>query len=752
MQGNNFFNNGLLQPKKPPIGQEQQKMTRYHQLRLVFGLVGVLLYPFAILGSIPLLIGLAVDKRDKAANVFDMDYESFLKRNSIVFLSFSAVLFVINVFAFILWIPRGYLSAYLLFPLNLLHTALRFNWETIVALLIGSSGMGAIFLVFSSFVAKRKVISKEDERKKITESKAYKDREKNKFEESQRFTDEQEEAYEEAVETVDIDKYKELSNQLLLGTSEFGLPYIINFSEFNQHVLVPATTGSGKTTLLQLLVQHAVKFNFPVILIDGKGARDTLESMREIAKFYDKEVHAFTDDGDMRYNPVEHGNDISIRDKLVSLAETESVFYSGAAKALLQVTIQLLDEFKGAKVTLSGDTRTTETVERSLPFVQRFLLPRNVLHLFADAILPNNPKLFEIEVEKKIQKPKKKSVKEGSEIPPDSDLDKEEKEEDSQIKNSKFRNISQLGIAQKETETIVLNPETLDLDSYYLLLKRNLRYLPTDKETGENIKQKLFERLFIRYEHKDSPFYLYATSEALQTNINMLLDSELGKLFDTKNAKNVLDVQEIVNQRKLVYVSFNGLIYKEYIRTLAQMLVGDVNYFASEMYRKNVKREVLVIFDEPASYLNETFIDMVNKGRGAGVYGIFTPQTMADIAKLGDKLMEQLVGNVNTLFIGKTNEKGEAEYWSETMGTYQDIDVTSVTEQEDGYSDVGKSDWSGDRGTKRNVDRFKISPNKIKELRTGEFIIYRTAENVNLPPQKVYVRNALEWLQKSNSK
>lgn len=230
---------------------------------------------------------------------------------------------------------------------------------------------------------------------------------KNKFEESQRFTDEQEEAYEEAVETVDIDKYKELSNQLLLGTSEFGLPYIINFSEFNQHVLVPATTGSGKTTLLQLLVQHAVKFNFPVILIDGKGARDTLESMREIAKFYDKEVHAFTDDGDMRYNPVEHGNDISIRDKLVSLAETESVFYSGAAKALLQVTIQLLDEFKGAKVTLSGDTRTTETVERSLPFVQRFLLPRNVLHLFADAILPNNPKLFEIEVEKKIQKPKK---------------------------------------------------------------------------------------------------------------------------------------------------------------------------------------------------------------------------------------------------------------------------------------------------------------------------------------------------------
>ena len=61
--------------------------------------------------------------------------------------------------------------------------------------------------------------------------------------------------------------------------------------------------------------------------------------------------------------------------------------------------------------------------------------------------------------------------------------------------------------------------------------------MPTDKETGENIKQKLFERLFIRYEHKDSPFYLYATSEALQTNINMLLDSELGKYLILKTQK-----------------------------------------------------------------------------------------------------------------------------------------------------------------------------------------------------------------------
>ena len=125
---------------------------------------------------------------------------------------------------------------------------------------------------------------------------------------------------------------------------------------------------------------------------------------------------------------------------------------------------------------------------------------------------------------------------------------------------------------------------------------------------------------------------------------------------------------------------------------------------------------------------------------------------MADIAKLGDKLDEQLVGNVNTLIIGKVNGTTEPEYWSNSIGTYEDIEVTSMIEQEDGYSDVGKADWTGERGTKRNVDRFKVNPNALKALRTGEFIVYRTAMDVDIPPQKVYVRNALKWLQENKSK
>lgn len=673
--------------------------SKYHQLLMIFSFIGLACYPFAIVGVLPLFLVRYIDKKDKMNHIHDVDYESFLKRSNFLFMVLAATFLLINLICFILWVPRAYLSAYLLFPLNMIPNNLTFSYRTVIALILGGLGMGSLFIALASFIDKRKVVSKEEEREKIYGSKAYQKRHQDKFVESQRFTKEYNRRYQQAIKKNDQLALQKLENEFLLGIDEFGLPAMMEFDEMNQHVLIPATTGSGKTTLLQLFVEHASKFDIPLILIDGKGAIETYENMQKMASRFGKDVKAFTDQGDMCFNPVKNGNDISVRDKLSSFAETESIYYTAASKALLQITTQLLDLFQDS-----------HQLERSLPYMQKYLLPRNVLKLFADLILQKNSLLFtSIESNKKAEK---------------STMNQLEKELMSTI------------ASEPDTEEERIDPETCSLLTFYQAIKKNQAYLSTEE-------QLLFERLFVRYEHKESPLYLYETSEALQTNINMLLDSELGRLFDTKDTDNILDVGEISRKGELVYVSLNGLIYEEFIRTLAQMVVGEVNYYASEMYRRNAKKKFLVIFDEPASYLNKSFIDLVNKGRGAGVYGIFTPQTMADIDAIGGKLKQQLIGNVNTYIIGKTNEKDEISYWAEMLGTYSDIDVTEVTEQEEGYADFGKTDWIGSKGTKRNVDRFKFHPNRIRELRTGEFVVYRTAKNVHEAPRAVYIRNPL---------
>lgn len=731
MQQDPFLNGLFPSGNKNKAPDKSPPMSKYRKLLMIVAIIGFVLYPFVITGLIPLLIIQSLDKKEQQEHVYDLDFVSLLKRYNNHFFVASFIMAIVNVALFILVIPRGYLSCYLLFPLNNFDHYLYFGPQTIVALVVGGLGMGCLLVAYSGFVAKRKVYSKDAKQKQIIESKEYKARLKNKFKESQKFVDEYENEYQLAIVIKDVairnERLAELAKLILLGTDEYGLPYVIGFAELNQHALLPATTGGGKTTVLQIFIEHALKYNIPVLLIDGKGARDTLEAMQDIAAKYNREVRAFTDTGDMRYNPIQNGNDIAIRDKISNLAETESIFYTGAAKALLQLTVQLLDEFS-----------KTYDIERSMPFMQKYFIPKNVLELFADRLSERDPDFYKVEI--KVDGASKKAKKKDS-----SESKSAEEKPNKKKSNSKFSKFEETEAKRENTKTIILDPKKLTLEGYYTLIKDHIDLMNEEEHT-------LFERLFLRYEHKENPFYLYVTSEALQTNINMLLDSELGKLFDTKGSQNVLDISEIARNGQVVYVSLNGLRYKEFIKTLAQMIVGDINSFAADLYDKKERIDILTIYDEPASYLNSSFIDTVNKGRGAGIHAIYAPQTMADIEKLGDKLKEQLVGNVNTLIIGKTNEKEEVNYWSEMLGTYEDIEVTDVVNQEEGFADAGSVSWQGEKGTQRTVDRFKFHPNRIRNLRRGEFVVYRTAMDIHEPPRAVYMRNPVEYHKQDKKK
>ena len=421
----------------------------------------------------------------------------------------------------------------------------------------------------------------------------------------------------------------------------------------------------------------------------------------------------FTDTGDISYNPLKYGNSIEIRDKLVSLAETESIFYSGANKQLLMGTTQLLDVFN---------------IERDLENMSDYFSPRKVLLLFINELLLIYPDLLVFEVEESPKNKSKKSVKKEVEVV--------EKAEVKESASSKYDQIEDDGVATEVVETITANPETMKLEDMYWVISNKKKRL-------KKSSLRMFEQLFARYEHKDNPFYLYATAESLQTNFYMLLDSELSHLFDTKTNKNELDLMEATRKNEIIYVALDGLIYTEYIHTLAQFMIADINHLASERYEITEDFPFVVLFDEPSAYLSDKFIDTVNKTRGAGVHALFAPQTLADIEAIDPILLKQLIGNTNTYIVGQTNEKSEIDYWSELFGSYDDIEITSVTQQEAGFSDVNKTDWTGEKGTKRDVENFIVHPNNIKELRTGEFYILRKGNNTHEPIRKVYMRKPI---------
>ncbi|EPE2272446.1 hypothetical protein ACSG6T_000259 [Enterococcus faecalis] len=661
-----------------PQKQDKKEANPLIVLTMIIGLIG---YPYILVGSLFYFYLLYKDKAERMEyEPEDPNFQSLIVRNFKFWLIIVGLLTVINPLLFIGGLMDGFLSCYLPF------TTVSFNAQTLLALPMGVA-WGVFFLLsIHAFVAGRRVEGIEEKQRKVQSSTAYQERRENRFEEAAAENRELETNFREAKKRNLTIKLEEGKQQISLGIDEYGKPNYIRFVELFQHVLLSGTTGSGKTTALMIFVEHACKYDLPLVFLDGKGARETLADIESIAARYGKTVKVLSELDRLRYNPVKHGNSVAIRDRLVTLARSESSFYTANAQTLLMNTIQLLDTFE---------------IARTLHNVRKYINVGQVLSLFEESLglTQETPSI----------------VGEQEDLFAGSGF--VEKSEEVQ-KTAKKR---------RKKETLI--------ETRFTKIKQQKEKLTPDH-------RRLFIQLMEEYEYEKEGFmYLYKSSEMLRVNLSMLLDSELGYLFDTTDpAAEELDFLEVNKKKEIVFITLNGLVYDQYISMLGHFVISELNFMASEKYANFDKSEFLLIGDEPQSYLTKNAISSVNKGRGAGLGCIFSPQTPQDIEDKEEGMLELLIGSVNTYMIGQINSGVQIDYLAKLAGTYEDIEKTSMIEQQAGLYDIGKKDFLAQRGTVRDVERYYLDPKRIRALRKGEYYVYRKADSINERPKVVYMR------------
>ncbi|MHC5250361.1 P-loop NTPase family protein [Enterococcus sp. LJL90] len=602
----------LNQNQKKQSDTPPKKLTLYQQIVRVLLVIGVFFYPFFIVGGCLFSVFRIVVKVLDKQHTGEFEYIPILKRHTASWILAAVIGFIVNCFLFVFVWPRGYLSGYLFFPLNLFDTVITFTPQTVYALLAGGLGVACIMGAFVSFKENRKVVSKEKELNEIRESKDYKQRRADRFAINEALTKEYNRNYDQYIRLHAKEKLATMRENVFLGVDEFGNPQYVSLKELNQHMLLNATTGAGKTTILKLIITHCAMFHIPCLYINGKGDKEMEEIMMDIAQRYDRPMKALTDHNNLRYNVVKHGNSVAVRDRLSIIAETESIFYTGNNKALLMGTIQLIDVF---------------SIKRTLPNIMTYLEPQHVLTLFWQAIQHNS-------------------------------FTSQRQEE--HILVNRFDDDT---LAVNSTQDNGTMPADLD-ELYAEVAKHSSELTPP--------QGKLFRQLFQRYEVKDSGYlYLYKTVEALQISIGLLLDSEIGYLFDTEE-ENVeeLDLYDDTNNNYLLYVSLDGLVYQEYISKLAHFVTSDINYMASKRFQTNITDTFFVLFDEPSTYLSPLFIDTLNKTRHVGIHCIVSPQSLGDIENIDPILLRRVIDNVNTFMAGQTNHPDYVEQLANLMGTW----------------------------------------------------------------------------------
>lgn len=265
------------------------------------------------------------------------------------------------------------------------------------------------------------------------------------------------------------------------------------------------------------------------------------------------------------------------------------------------------------------------------------------------------------------------------------------------------------------------------------------------KKRTKKVRSKQSERFYKRFFEdweatEEGELYLFENASVVRLAITSLLEKELGHLFREK--EDGLDLLEVSDKKEVLFISFDGSIYDKYIKTIARFIIYDLNFLVSYRNRRKMKEEpMLSVYDEFSVYANDKIVDTVNKSRSAGFHCIIATQTIADLRKVDRELANQVIGNTNTYAIGQTNLDDEHESWANRIGTYKDVDITTVTEKQEGR--LKRVEQKADKGTVRHVQKYKITPDEIRDLRTGEFIIYRKAAKEKIEPEVVYVRHPL---------
>jgi type IV secretory pathway TraG/TraD family ATPase VirD4 len=140
-------------------------------------------------------------------------------------------------------------------------------------------------------------------------------------------------------------------------------PVVLEQKERCSHVLVIGATGSGKTTLMTLIILHAIKHNYPVVVIDPKGEDSTLNEIIRLGKIlnpnFEDRFRLFSmskPDSSCRYNPLKHGNANQLKDRIMEAMNWSEQFYQSVSGSFL-TALTACTEYAGIPLTLDYVSR-----------------------------------------------------------------------------------------------------------------------------------------------------------------------------------------------------------------------------------------------------------------------------------------------------------------------------------------------------------------------------------------------------------
>lgn len=181
------------------------------------------------------------------------------------------------------------------------------------------------------------------------------------------------------------------------------------------------------------------------------------------------------------------------------------------------------------------------------------------------------------------------------------------------------------------------------------------------------------EGLLSMFQHDSTHFSKMVAN--LLPIMNMLTSGELGKMLspdasDLSDTRAITDTAKIINNGQVAYIGLDSLTDSMVGSAIGSVMLSDLTAVAGDRYNFGVNNRIVNIFvDEAAEVINEPFIQLLNKGRGAKLRLFVATQTFSDFsARMGSKDKAiQVLGNLNNKFALRIVDKETQEYFTDNL-------------------------------------------------------------------------------------
>lgn len=199
--------------------------------------------------------------------------------------------------------------------------------------------------------------------------------------------------------------------------------------------------------------------------------------------------------------------------------------------------------------------------------------------------------------------------------------------------------------------------------------------------------------------------------------LELFIYSDYGHLFNTTSMDNVIKLKESITNGEIVLFMFDASAFAEDTNKVAKMVVNDLNSSFSDL---SSFTKCYCIFDEFASYASSNLAETISLHRSNGIHAIIGTQSITTVKLKSPetkRVADELIACCNTYIVQTVNHSEDAELLAQVLGTRKSLEITAQIDS--------KAGGNTGLGSVKQVHEFKIHPQDLKDLRTGEAIVYR---------------------------